>query len=132
MFELVKEIKKDIRKQLSTNKVNAERVLKIKPLSIVVPLMLLSIIWTIFYKMINKPNEWEQSIIDNAVEYSVMMWRPLDKSTKTIVKTYDEAKDLYKKTIKKHRATLVYAINKAGRYANKNHLDDFKKREDYE
>ena len=30
--------------------------------------------------MINKPNEWEQSIIDNAVEYSVMMWRPLDKS----------------------------------------------------
>ena len=62
--------------------------------------------------MINKPNEWEQSIIDNAVEYSVMMWRPLDKSTKTIVKTYDEAKDLYKKTIKKHRATLVYAINR--------------------
>ena len=46
--------------------------------------------------MINKPNEWEQSIIDNAVEYSVMMWRPLDKSTKTIVKTYDEAKDLLK------------------------------------
>ena len=33
--------------------------------------------------MINKPNKWEQSIIDNAVEYSVMMWRPLDKSTKT-------------------------------------------------
>ena len=36
----------------------------------------------------------------------------LDKSTKTIVKTYNEAKNLYKKTIKKHRATLVYAINK--------------------
>ena len=41
--------------------------------------------------MINKPNEWEQNIIDNAVEYSIMEWRPLDKSTKTIVKTYDEA-----------------------------------------
>ena len=37
--------------------------------------------------MINKPNEWEQSIIDNAVEYSIMEWRPLDKSTKTIVKS---------------------------------------------
>ena len=88
-----------------------------------------NIIRAVFNKMINKPNEWEQSIIDNAVEYSVMMWRPLDKSTKTIVKTYDEAKDLYKKTIKNHRATLVYAINKAGRYANMNHLEDFKKRD---
>ena len=39
--------------------------------------------------MINKPNEWEQNIIDNAIEYSIMEWRPLDKSTKTIVKTYD-------------------------------------------
>ena len=85
---------------------------------------------TIFYKMINKPNEWEQSIIDNAVEYSVMMWRPLDKSTKTIVKTYKEAKELYDKTSKNHKATLVYAINKAGRYANMNHLEDFKKRQD--
>ena len=47
-------------------------------------------------------------------------------------KTYKEAKELYKKTSKKHRATLAYAINKAGRYANMNHLDDFKKREDYE
>ena len=84
---------------------------------------------TIFYKMINKPNEWEQSIIDNAVEYSIMEWRPLDKSTKTIVKSYDEAKDLYKKTSKKHKATLVYAINEAGRYANMNHLEDFKKRD---
>ena len=45
--------------------------------------------------MNNKPNEWEQNIIDNAVEYSIMEWRPLDKSTKTIVKTYDEAKKLY-------------------------------------
>ena len=76
--------------------------------------------------MINKPNEWEQSIIDNAVEYSIMMWRPLDKSTKTIVKSYDEAKDLYDKTSKRHKATLVYAINEAGRYANMNHLEDFK------
>ena len=78
----------------------------------------------------NKPNEWEQSIIDNAVEYSIMMWRPLDKSTKTIVKTYKEAKKLYDKTSKNHKATLVYAINEAGRYANMNHLDDFKKRQD--
>tara|TARA_Y100000356_G_C11041482_1_gene173783 strand:- start:144 stop:392 length:249 start_codon:yes stop_codon:yes gene_type:complete len=70
--------------------------------------------------------DWEQNIIDNAVEYSIMEWRPLDKSTKTIVKTYNEAKELYKKTSKKHRATLAYAINKAGRYANMNHLDDFK------
>ena len=77
--------------------------------------------------MINKPNEWEQSIIDNAVEYSIMMWRPLDKSTKTIVKTYNEAKELYKETSKKHKATLVYAINEAGRYANMNHLEDFKR-----
>ena len=76
--------------------------------------------------MINKPNEWEQNIIDNAVEYSIMEWRPLDKSTKTIVKSYDEAKDLYKKTSKKQKATLAYAINEAGRYANINHLDDSK------
>ena len=75
--------------------------------------------------MINKPNEWEQSIIDNAVEYSVMMWRPLDKSTKTIVKTYDEAKELYAKTIKEHTSTLAYAI-KDNSHANLNHLDDFK------
>ena len=75
--------------------------------------------------MINKPNEWEQSIIENAVEYSIMEWRPLDKSTKTIVKPYGEAKELFKKTSQKHRATLAYAINEAGRYANLNHLDDF-------
>ena len=79
--------------------------------------------------MINKPNEWEQNIIDNAVEYSIMEWRSLDRSTKTIVKTYKEAKELFKKTIKKHRQTLAYAINKDGRYANLNHLDDFKKRD---
>ena len=79
---------------------------------------------------LNKPNEWEQSIIDNAVEYSIMMWRPLDKSTKTIVKTYKEANELYDKTCKNHKATLVYAINEAGRYANMNHLEDFKKRQD--
>ena len=79
--------------------------------------------------MNNKPNEWEQKIIDNAFEYSIMEWRPLDKSTKTIVKTYDEAKSLYDKTSKNHKATLVYAINEAGRYANMNHLEDFKKRD---
>ena len=79
--------------------------------------------------MNNTPNKWEQSIIDNAVEYSIMMWRPLDKSTKTIVKTYNEAKELYKETSKKHKATLVYAINEAGRDANMNHLEDFKKRD---
>ena len=78
--------------------------------------------------MNNTPNKWEQSIIDNAVEYSIMEWRSLDRSTKTIVKTYKEAKELFKKTIKKHRQTLAYAINKDGRYANLNHLDDFKKR----
>ncbi len=77
--------------------------------------------------MNNKPNEWEKNIIDNAVEYSIMEWRPLDKSTKTIVKTYDEAKSLYAETSKRHKATLAYAINKAGRHANLNHLDDFKK-----
>ena len=79
--------------------------------------------------MNNKPNEWEQNIIDNAVEYSIMEWRPLDKSTKTIVKTYDEAKSLYDKTSKNHKATLVYAINKDCRYSNMNHLEDFKKRD---
>ena len=79
--------------------------------------------------MNNKPKEWEQNIIDNEVEYSIMEWRPLDKSTKTIVKTYDEAKSLYDKTSKNHKATLVYAINEAGRYANMNHLEDFKKRD---
>ena len=73
--------------------------------------------------------DWEKNIIDNADSYSIVEWRPLDKSTKTIVKSYDEAKDLYKKTSKKHKATLVYAINKAGRYANMNHLEDFKKRD---
>jgi len=80
--------------------------------------------------MNNKPNEWEQSIIDNAVEYSIMEWRPLDKSTKTIVKTYNEAKSLFAETSKRHRATLAYAINEAGRYANMNHLDDFKPERD--
>ena len=79
--------------------------------------------------MNNKPNEWEQNIIDNAVEYSIMEWRPIDNSTKTIVKTYDDAKSLYDKTSKNHKATLVYAINEAGRYANMNHLEDFKKRD---
>ena len=77
--------------------------------------------------MNNKPNEWEQNIIDNAVEYSIMEWRPLDRSTKTIVKTYEDAKDLFKNTIKRHRHTLAYAIDKNGRYANLNHLPEFNK-----
>ena len=44
MFELVKEIKKDIRKQLRANKVNVWKEFWHFSLSIVVPLMLLSII----------------------------------------------------------------------------------------
>ena len=75
--------------------------------------------------MNNKPNEWEQNIIDNADSYSIVEWRPLDKSTKTVVKTYDEAKDLFQKTIKEHTSTLAYAI-KGQRHANLNHLDDFR------
>ena len=78
--------------------------------------------------MNNKPNEWEESIINNAVEYSILEWRPLDKSTKTIVKTYNEAKNLFAETIKEHTATLAYAIDKNGRYANLNHLSEFKSR----
>ena len=81
--------------------------------------------------MINKPNEWEEGIINNAVEYSILEWRPLDKSTKTIVKTYDEAKKLFAETIKEHTATLAYAIDKNGRYANLNHLPEFKSRSKY-
>ena len=41
-------------------------------------------------------------------------------------KSYDEAKNLYAETSKKHKATLAYAINKDGRYDNMNHLEDFK------
>ena len=81
--------------------------------------------------MNNKPNEWEESIINNAVEYSILEWRPLDKSTKTIVKTYNEAKNLFAKTIKEHTATLAYAIDKNGRYANLNHLPEFKSKSKY-
>ena len=44
--------------------------------------------------------DWEKNIIDNADSYSIMEWRPLGKSTKTIVKTYEEAKELYHKKIK--------------------------------
>ena len=73
----------------------------------------------------NKPNPWEENIINNADSYSIVEWRPLDKSTKTIVKTYDEAKKLFAKTIKEHTATLAYAI-KDQSHANINHLDDFK------
>ena len=80
---------------------------------------------------VNKPNEWEQGVIDNAVEYSILEWRSLDRSTKTIVKTYEEAKSLFAKTIKEHTATLAYAIDKNGRYANLNHLPEFKSRSNY-
>ena len=79
----------------------------------------------------NKPNEWEQGVIDNAVEYSILEWRSLDRSTKTIVKTYEEAKSLFAETIKEHTATLAYAIDKNGRYANLNHLPEFKSRSKY-
>ena len=75
--------------------------------------------------------DWEQDIIDNAVEFSIVEWRPLDKTTKTIVKTYDEAKELFDKTIKEHTATLAYAINESGSHANLNHLDDFKRKIQY-
>jgi hypothetical protein len=81
--------------------------------------------------MDNTPNEWEQSIIDNAVEYSILEWRSLDRSTKTIVKTYNEAKNLFAKTIKEHSATIAYAIDKNGRYANLNHLPEFKNEDRY-
>ena len=54
--------------------------------------------------MNNKPNEWEQGVIDNAVEYSIFEYRSLDRSTKTVVKTYKEAKDLYKKAVKKAKS----------------------------
>ena len=77
--------------------------------------------------MNNKPNEFEQGVIDNAVEYSIFEYRSLDRSTKTIVKTYKDAKDLFKNTIKRHRHTLAYAIDKNGRYANLNHLPEFNK-----
>ena len=80
---------------------------------------------------VNKPNEWEQGVIDNDVEYSILEWRSLDRSTKTIVKTYEEAKSLFAKTIKEHTATLAYAIDKNGRYANLNHLPEFKSRSKY-
>ena len=81
--------------------------------------------------MDNTPNEWEQSILDNAVEYSILEWRSLDRSTKTIVKTYNEAKNLFAKTIKEHSATIAYAIDKNGRYANLNHLPEFKNEDRY-
>ena len=44
-----------------------------------------------------------------------------------MVKTYNEAKDLFRTTIKKHRQTLAYAVDKNGRFANLNHLPEFKK-----
>ena len=76
-------------------------------------------------------NEWEQNIIDNAVEYSIVEWRPLGKSTKTTVKTYEEAKNLFNETMKEHTATLAYASDSKGSHANLNHLDDFKREVKY-
>jgi hypothetical protein len=81
--------------------------------------------------MVNQRTEWEQNVIDNAIEYSIVEWRPLNKTTKTIVKSYDEAKKLFNKTIKEHTATLVYAIDDKGSHANLNHLEDFKKEDKY-
>lgn len=81
--------------------------------------------------MNNQRTDWEQNVIDNAVEYSIVEWRPLNKTTKTIVKTYEEAKKLFDKTIKEHTATLAYAIDEKGSHANINHLDDFKKEVKY-
>jgi len=51
----------------------------------------------------------------------------LQSEVDELVKTYNEAKDLFKKTIKKHRQTLAYAVDKNGRFANLNHLPEFKK-----
>lgn len=76
-------------------------------------------------------SNWEQDIIDNAVEYTIVEWRPLSKSTKTIVKTYDEAKKLFHETMKEHTATLAYASDSKGSHANLNHLDDFKRKVKY-
>ena len=81
--------------------------------------------------MVNQRTEWEQNVIDNAIEYSIVEWRPLNKTTKTIVKSYDEPKKLFNKTIKEHTATLVYAIDDKGSHANLNHLEDFKKEDKY-
>jgi hypothetical protein len=81
--------------------------------------------------MVNQRTEWEQNVIDNAIEYSIVEWRPLNKTTKIIVKSYDEAKKLFNKTIKEHTATLVYAIDDKGSHANLNHLEDFKKEDKY-
>jgi hypothetical protein len=81
--------------------------------------------------MVNQRTEWEQNVIDNAIEYSIVEWRPLNKTTKTIVKSYDEAKKLFDKTVKEHTATLVYAIDDKGSHANLNHLEDFKKEDKY-
>ena len=69
--------------------------------------------------------EWEKNIIDNADSYSIVEWRPLGKTTKTIVHTHAEAKDSFQRTILEHTATLAYAI-KDQSHANLNHLEDFK------
>lgn len=74
--------------------------------------------------------DWEKNIIENADSYSIVEWRPRSKTTKTIVKTYNEAKELFKKTIRQHTATLAYAI-KGEQHANINHLEDFKQEVQY-
>ena len=59
-----------------------------------VPGMLLLILWICYLWTINQTSG-NKAMIDNAVEYSIMEWRSLNKSTKTMVKTYKEAKELY-------------------------------------
>ena len=50
--------------------------------------------------MNNTPNKWEQSIIDNAVEYSIMEWRPLDKSTKLLLSLMARQKNYIKRPVR--------------------------------
>ena len=65
--------------------------------------------------MNNKPNEWEQLFIDNAVEYSIMEWRPL------VVNLY--TKNLYAETSKNHVLLLHMRLIKMWGYANMNITD---------
>jgi hypothetical protein len=67
--------------------------------------------------------------LENIVKYTIVKWKPLNQSTKQVVKSYNGAKKLFNKIIKTHRATLVYAINDNGNHINLNHLNDFKKKE---
>ena len=67
----------------------------------------------------------DKEIVKNADSYAIVEWRPKDKSTKTIVKTYEEAKKLWHDTMKEHTQTLAYAIC-GERHCCINDLDDFK------